>query len=156
MIHSTKVNKESVSDMSYAHLTRTDLVFIVEYHSLGHTGRKIAENLKRGHETIYRVIRQLHDGFTALDIYLTYKENKLNCGRTNIELPSSEIDYINEKTRQDWTPDVIIDRNEKPISYSISTLYRLFKSGLFNQEKSPDERQTKTKRASRIKGKAGF
>lgn len=39
--------------MSYTHLTKIELVFIEEYHSIGHTGRKIARNLKRGHETIY-------------------------------------------------------------------------------------------------------
>ncbi|WP_143560942.1 hypothetical protein [Sporosarcina sp. P1] len=79
--------------------------------------------IKRGHEVIYRVIKQLKKGFTALEIYLRYQENKSNCGRHHIELPSSEIDYINEKVRQDWTPDVIIGRNEKPISCSVSTLY---------------------------------
>ena len=42
----------------------------------------------------------LKGGFTALDIYLQYKENKSNCGRKKIELPASEIGYINDKVRQ--------------------------------------------------------
>lgn len=108
--------------MSYFHFTKTELVFIEEYHSLDHSGRKIANKLKRGHETIYRITRQLKNGFTALDIYLQYKENKSNCGRKKIELPSSEIDYVNEKVRQSWTPDIILERNEKLIFCSASTL----------------------------------
>jgi len=47
--------KVSVSDISYTYLTKTELVFIEEYHELGHTGRKIAKKLKRGHEIIYRI-----------------------------------------------------------------------------------------------------
>ncbi|HLG26519.1 MAG TPA: IS30 family transposase [Paenisporosarcina sp.] len=142
--------------MSYTHLTKTELVFIEEYHSIGHTGRKIAKTLQRGHETIYRVIRQLLEGFTALDIYHSYKENKSNCGRMNIELPSTEIDYINEKTLLDWTPDVIIGRNENPISCSISTLYRLFKSGVFKQERLPMKGKRKPNGHQEKRGKQAF
>jgi len=31
--------------MSYTHLTKTELVFIEEYHEIGISGRKIAKNL---------------------------------------------------------------------------------------------------------------
>lgn len=37
--------KESVSDTSYTHLTKTGLVFIEEYHEIGLKGRKIADKL---------------------------------------------------------------------------------------------------------------
>ena len=53
--------------MSYTHLTKTELVFIEEYHEFGLSGRNIARKLKRGHEAIYRVIRQLKKGLTAMD-----------------------------------------------------------------------------------------
>lgn len=96
------------------------------------------------------------DGCTALDIYLTYKENKSNCGYRKIELPSCEIDYINEKTRQDWTPDVIMGRNEKSISCSTSTLYRLFKSGVFNQENLPMKGKRKPNGHQEKRGKQAF
>lgn len=86
--------------MSYIHLTKTELVFIEKYHFFGHSGRTIAKKIKRGHEAIFRVIRQLKKGFIALDIFLRYKDNKSNCGRKYIELPSSEVDYINKKVRQ--------------------------------------------------------
>lgn len=142
--------------MSYTHLTKTELIFIEEYHKFGHSGRKIAQNLKRGHETIYRIIRQLSKGFTALDIYLQYKENKMNCGRKNIELPASEMDYINEKVRDGWTPDVIIGRNEKPISCGMRTLYRMFKSGVFNQDNLPMKGKRKPNGHQEKRGKQSF
>lgn len=142
--------------MSYIHLTKTELVFIEEYHSLGHSGRKIGKKLKRGHETIYRVIRQLKDGLSALNIYLQYKENKSNCGRKKIELPASEIDYINKKVRGNWTPDVNVGRNEEPISCSVSTLYRLFKSGVFNQEALPMKGKRKPNGHQEKRGKQSF
>ncbi|GIP65361.1 hypothetical protein J32TS6_39160 [Virgibacillus pantothenticus] len=48
--------------MSYTPLPKTELVFIEEYHEFGLSGRKIANKLRRGHEAVYRVIRQLKEG----------------------------------------------------------------------------------------------
>ena len=76
--------------MSYTHLTKTELVFIEEYHHFGLSGRKIAKKLERGHEAIYRVIRRLKQGLTAVDVYRQYKQNKSNCGRKRIEIPPDE------------------------------------------------------------------
>lgn len=122
----------------------------------GQSGRKIAQNLKRGPETVYRVIRQLDKGFTALDIYLRYKENKKNCGRKNIVLPASEVKYINKKVRNGWTPDVIIGRNEKPVSCSMRTLYRMFKSGVFDQDCLPMKGKRKPNGHHEKRGKQKF
>ncbi|MET3682903.1 IS30 family transposase [Alkalibacillus flavidus] len=83
--------------MSYTHLTKTELVFIEEYHAFGLSGRKIAKKLKRGHESVYRIIRKLAEGMTAKEIHLQYQTNKANWGRPKIELPDSETDYIQEK-----------------------------------------------------------
>jgi len=102
--------------MSYTHLTKTELIFVEEYHATGLKGRKIAERLQRGHESIYQVIRQIKAGKTAIDIYLEYKENKQKYGRKPIQLPKDEIDYINEKVSEGWTPDVIVGRKEKLIA----------------------------------------
>jgi len=83
--------------MSYTHLTKTELIFIEEYYSIGLKGRQIAEKLNRGHEAIYRVIRQLKDGKTAIEIYLDYKKNKQKCGRKPIQLTQDEMEHINQK-----------------------------------------------------------
>jgi len=76
--------------MSYTHLTKTELIFIEEYHSFGLKGRQIADKLQRGHETIYRIIRKLKQGQTAIEIYLEYKQNKQNCGR-------NQLNYLRKK-----------------------------------------------------------
>lgn len=72
--------------MSYTHLTKTELVFIEEYHEFGLSGRKIANKLKRGHEAVYRVIRQLKEGLTVIDVYLQYPTYKAKCARKKIQL----------------------------------------------------------------------
>jgi|SRR5690625_3026895 len=83
--------------MSYTHLTKTELVFIEEYHEIGLTGRKIAKKLTRSHEAIYRVISQLKKGLSAIDIYRQYKINKSNCGRKRITLPPKEKSIYQQK-----------------------------------------------------------
>src|SRR5699024_61393 len=108
--------------MSYTHLTKTDLVFIVDYHAIGLSGRKIAKKLKRGHDTIYRLIRLLKTRLNATDDHPKYKSNKAKCGRKKIQLKPDAKTYIKEKVRDGWTPDVIIGRNERAISCSMRTL----------------------------------
>src|SRR5690625_5674213 len=115
MIHSiypTK-DKESASTMSYTHLTKTELIFIEEYFSIGYKGHKIATKLGRGPETVYRIIRKIKQGKTAIEIYSEYKQKKHKCGRNTIELPQDEIDYINENLSENKTPDLIQARKDK-------------------------------------------
>ena len=45
----------------------------------------------------------------------------------SIILPNDELSYIKEKISLGWSPDTIIGRNEKHISCSMRTLYRIFK-----------------------------
>lgn len=142
--------------MSYTHLTKTELVFIEEYHAFGLTGRKIAEKLNRSHETIYRIIRKLKKGLTAIEVYLEYQANKAKCGRKKIDLPASEKDYINEQIAKGWTPDVIIGRREIPISCGMRTLYRKFKSGEFNQENLPMQGKRKPNGHQEKRGRQSF
>lgn len=142
--------------MSYTHLTKTELIFIEEYHETGLSGRKIAGKLKRGHEAVYRVVRQLKRGLTAIEIYLQYQENKAKCGRKEIRLPTLEKEYIKKKVLEGWTPDVIIGRNEKPISCSMRTLYRKFKSGEFNPETLPMKGKRKPNNHQEKRGKQSF
>ena len=142
--------------MSYTHLTKTELVFIEEYHEIGLSGRKIAKKLTRGHEAIYRVTRQLNKGLNAIDIYRQYKKNKAKCGRKRITLPPDEKEYINKKVQQGWTPDVIIGRKEKLISCSMRTLYRRFSEGEFNQESLPMQGKRKPNGHQEKRGKQSF
>lgn len=129
--------------MSYTHLIKIEHIFIEEYFSIGLNGRQIGKKIKRGHEAVYRVIRQLKEGKTAIKIYQQYKKDKQNCGRKLIQLPNDEIDYINEKVAEGWIPDVIIGRKEKPISCCMKTLYRLFEKGISSQVKLPMKRKRK-------------
>jgi len=142
--------------MSYTHLTKTELIFIEEYHTIGIKGRQIAKKLQRGHEAIYRIIRKLKAGKTAIKIYLEYKNNKQKCGRKPIELPKDQIKYINEKLAADWTPDVIIGRNEKPISCSMKTLYRQFEKGILDTDKLPMKGKRKPNGHQEKRGKQAF
>ncbi|GAA4063792.1 IS30 family transposase [Amphibacillus indicireducens] len=142
--------------MSYTHLTKTELIFIEEYYSIGLKGRQIAEKLNRGHEAIYRVIRQLKDGKTAIEIYLDYKKNKQKCGRKPIQLTQDEMEHINQKVAEGWTPDVIIGRKEKTISCGMKTLYRLFEKGIFNQNKLPMKGKRKPNGHQEKRGKQAF
>lgn len=142
--------------MSYTHLTKTELIFIKKYHAIGMKGRQIAENLRRGHEAIYRVIRQLKAGKTAIEIYIQYKKNKQECGRKPIHLPQDEIDYVNDKVDEGWTPDVIVGRKEKSISCDMRTLYRMFEKGVFCQRKLPMKGKRKPNGHKEKRGKQSF
>ncbi len=142
--------------MSYTHLTKTELVFIEDYHGIGLSGRKIAKKLKRGHETIYRVIRQLKKGLNAIDVHLKYKSNKAKCGRKKIQLKPDEKTYIKEKVRDGWTPDVIIGRNERAISCSMRTLYRKFALGEFDVNALPMQGKRKPNGHQEKRGRQSF
>lgn len=97
------------------------------YHAFGLKGRKIAEKLKRGHEEIYRVIRQLKLGLTAMHIHLQYRANKAKCDHKRIQLSIAEKSYINDKVRDGWIPDVIIGRNEDPFLVACARFIECFK-----------------------------
>src|SRR5699024_1389616 len=120
--------------MSYTHLTKTEIIFIEEYHKFNLSGREIAEKRKRGHEAVYRVSRTLNKGWSAIDVYRQYKKNKARCGRKQIQLPPSEKNYVKEEVLDGWTPDVIIGRKDEPVSCSMRTRYRKFESGEFDSK----------------------
>ncbi|TGY47986.1 IS30 family transposase, partial [Ligilactobacillus murinus] len=61
------------------------------------------------------------------EYYENYRANKSRSGRKPIVLLNDELEYIREKIALGWTPDTIIGRNEKHISCSMRTLYRIFK-----------------------------
>lgn len=60
--------------MCYTHLIKEDLVLIEEYHECDISNRKNSERLKHGHETIYRIIRRLNKGLSAIEVYFEYQK----------------------------------------------------------------------------------
>ena len=102
------------------------------------------------------IIRKIKQGKTVIEIYSEYKQNKRKCGRKPIELPQDEIDYINEKLSENWTPDIIIGRKEKTISCSMKTLYRMFTKGIFSQDKLPMKGKRNPNGHQEKRGKQAF
>ena len=113
--------------MTYNHLTISELSFIQNFWNQGVKAYIVAKTLKRSAETIYRVFRFLDAGYSISEYYENYRANKYKSGRKPIVLPNDELEYIKEKVSLGWTPDTIIGRNEKHISCSMRTLYRIFK-----------------------------
>ncbi len=113
--------------MTYNHLIISELSFIQNFWSQGIKAYIAAKALKRSAETIYRVYRFLDTGKTISEYYENYQANKAKSGRKSLVLPNDELEYIKEKVGLGWTPDTIIGRNEKHISCSMRTLYRIFK-----------------------------
>ncbi len=114
--------------MTYTHLTPNELVMIEAYFHQETPVAIVAKQLKRGRQTIYNVYNFLKCGGTALEYFEQYKENKRRCGRTEIIFPAEEKEYIEKRSTEGWTPDVIIGRAERTFSCSVSTLYRRFKT----------------------------
>ncbi len=113
--------------MTYNHLTISELSFIQNFWNQGVKAYIVAKTLKRSAETIYRVFRFLDAGYSISEYYENYRANKSRSGRKPTVLPNDELEYIKEKVSLGWTPDTIIGRNEKHISCSMRTLYRIFK-----------------------------
>lgn len=119
--------------MTYTYLTPNELVLIEAYFHQETPVAFVAKKLKRGRQAIYNVYHFLKQGKTALEYLEQYKKNKKRCGRKPIAIPKAEKDYIEDKTTQGWTPDVIVGRGEFSISCPVRTLYRRFKNGEFDQ-----------------------
>ncbi|TEA56689.1 helix-turn-helix domain-containing protein [Enterococcus faecium] len=93
--------------MTYTHLTPNELVMIEAYFHQETPVAIVAKQLKRGRQTIYNVYNFLKCGGTALEYFEQYKENKRRCGRTEIIFPAEEKEYIEKRSTEGWTPDVI-------------------------------------------------
>ncbi|BDP60063.1 hypothetical protein EfmJHP38_10010 [Enterococcus faecium] len=108
--------------MTYTHLTPNELVMIEAYFHQETPVAIVAKQLKRGRQTIYNVYNFLKCGGTALEYFEQYKENKRRCGRTEIIFPAEEKEYIEKRSTEGWTPDVIIGRAERTFSCSVEFL----------------------------------
>ena len=67
-----------------------------------------------------------------------------------------EKEYIEDKTTQGWTPDVIVGRGELSISCSVRTLYRRFQNGEFDRNKLPKQGKRKPNGYQERRGKQAF
>lgn len=117
---------------------------------------KIVTYLNRTRTPIYTVITFLKEGYTALECYQQYKENKRRCGRHRIVLPKKQQAYIQEKVTQGWSPDVIIGRAEEPIHCFILTLYRQYKGEIFDEATLPMKGKRKPNGHKEHRGKQTF
>lgn len=142
--------------MTYTHLTTEELVMIEAYFHQKISVLKIATYIGRSRQTIYNVVTFLRKGYTALDYFKQYKENKKRCSRHPITLPNDQQEYIQKMVAQGWTPDVIIGRAERFIACSSRTLYRQFKQGLFDQTTLPMKGKRKPNGHKEKRGKQAF
>nr|WP_240146769.1 hypothetical protein [Ligilactobacillus murinus] len=113
--------------MTYNHLTISKLSFIQNFWNQGIKAYIVSKTLKRSAETIYRVFRFLDAGNSISEYYENYRTNKAKSGRKPIVLSNDELEYIKEKVSLGCPPDTIIGCNEKHISCSMRTFYRIFK-----------------------------
>jgi transposase, IS30 family len=62
--------------MTYTHLTTDELVLIESYHHNQISTATTALRLYRSRQTIHNVVQFLKQGYSALDYYRQYKQNK--------------------------------------------------------------------------------
>jgi len=142
--------------MTYTHLTTDELVLIESYAKINQSVARTAQLLKRSRQTIHKVYLFLKKGNTALDYYRQYKVNKKNCGRHLTRLPESQKKYVQKMVAQGWTPDVMVGREDHPISCSVRTLYRLFDREIFNRSELPLKGKRKPNGHQEKRGKQAF
>lgn len=129
--------------MAYKHLTMKEIIWIENYYDEGIKAYKVASKLKRSAQTIYNVYSFFKDGGNAVDYYERYKENKRKCGAKKKTFTSEQINYINNKVNQGWSPDIIIGRGEMDLECSAKTLYRRFQD---HSDFRPEDLPVKGKR----------
>ena len=101
--------------MSYTHLTKTELVFIEEYHAFGLSGRKIAKILKRGQEQLPMQLEE--------NPMVTKKKEEKNFKRSIRDRDPDHLDYQEEFGHLEC--DTIVGRHHK--SAVITLVERLTK-----------------------------
>ena len=113
--------------MAYKHLTIEELIWIEKYYEINKIVTEICRKLNRARQTIYNVINWLKNGLSVQEYHKNYKEKKKRCGAKKKSLSKEEKEYVIEKAKLGWTPDVIVGRREINLSVSSRTLYRRFK-----------------------------
>ena len=142
--------------MAYTHLTMDELGWIETYYEIGIKPSEIAKKLRRSLQPIYNVINFLKEGGTVRDYFERYKQNKSKCGAKKKTFTSNQVQYINDRVADGWTPDVIIGRGEKDIGCSMRTLYRHFKdNSIFDVTTLPMKGKRKPNGHQETRGKQG-
>jgi transposase, IS30 family len=67
-----------------------------------------------------------------------------------------QLEEIQKRVVQGWTPDVIVGRAEFSISCSMRTLYRMFKQGVFEVTHLPMKGKRKANGHKETRGKQSF
>ena len=108
--------------MAYTHITMKELGWIEVYHQLGLNPSKIAKKLGRSNQPIYNVVYFLKGGGTIVEYLNRYKRNKSKCGAKKKTFTKKQVEYIEERVADGWTPDVIIGRNERNLGPDFRSL----------------------------------
>lgn len=132
------------------------IVIIESYFHQNVSVSKISTLIGRARQTVHNVVAFLKSGHTVLDYYSRYKANKKRCGRRPTVLSAAQQAYVEEKVTQGWTPDVIVGRQEHPISCSVRTLYRLFERQIFNISSLPMQGKRKPNGHKERRGRQAF
>ncbi|EQW15224.1 hypothetical protein HMPREF9020_01539 [Scardovia inopinata F0304] len=101
------IRKDSVTHMAYHHLTLHELVMVETYWSMRVPVSWIAQRMRRGRQTIYRVIHAFDRGMTALEYYHEYKKHRYHCGRKRVRLRAQYVHLITCFLHQGLSFDVI-------------------------------------------------
>lgn len=96
--------------MTYTHLTTDELVLIESYFNTPQPVGQVAKRLNWTRQTIYNIYHFLADGHNVLEYYQQYKDHKSHCGRNPIVLPDAQKEYVQNKVKQGWAPDILVGR----------------------------------------------
>ena len=128
------IQKDSVTHMAYHHLTLHELVMVETYWSMRVPVSRIAQRMRRGRQTIYRVIHAFDRGMTALEYYHEYKKHRYHCGRKRVRLRAQYVHLITCFLHQGLSFDVISGLFPRMLPCSSRTLYRLAHKGVFPKQ----------------------
>ena len=131
------IRKDSVTHMAYHHLTLHELVMVETYWSMRVPVNRIAQRMRRGRQTIYRVIHAFDRGMTALEYYHEYKKHRYHCGRKRVRLRAQYVHLITCFLHQGLSFDVISGLFPRMLPCSSRTLYRLAHTGVFPKQSLP-------------------
>ena len=124
--------------MLQKHITINELTNIHIYFLKGINAYQCSNLMNIGKDKAYYYFNLFKKGFTVLQIFNNYKENKSKCGRKKLILSKEKCIEINELLDKDWSVDAICGRDklvESDERCSTKTLYRMVKDGLFDETK---------------------
>lgn len=121
--------------MLQKHITIEELTNIQIYRNLKINPYKCSQLMKIGKDKVYHYYKLFKEGFTVLEIYNMYKENKRKCGRKKCVFSEDKTSKVRELLKGDWSIDAICGRDkllEAEEKCSTKTLYRMTQDGFFD------------------------